>query len=87
MKTFKNLLNGFRRKILDTIQVLKKVWIGKESDEDNWIPFWFETNSAWGAATSCETWNEIRANWEKGAHWTDYAIRETKLLKAHWEGF
>ena len=34
-------------------------------DNTNWVPFWFESNAAWGMATNQESWAEIRKNYAK----------------------
>jgi len=33
--------------------------------KDNWVPFYFESNSAWGYCKTREEWLEIKANYEK----------------------
>lgn len=31
-----------------------------------WVPFWLETNNAWGAVNNEEDWAKIRESWNAG---------------------
>jgi hypothetical protein len=48
-----------------------------------WTTFWFESNSAWGLADSPETWANIRADWNRGAHYM--APKEIYTASRSWD--
>jgi len=35
------------------------------SNKDNWVPFYFESNSAWGYSKTRKEWEVIKGNYEK----------------------
>ena len=37
----------------------------KHNKKDNWVPFYFESNSAWGYAKTREEWDVIKGHYEK----------------------